>query len=92
MAQRCEVCEQFRPSGDLQPGRELASVAFAERSVLLCKAHAGIAKNSGVTSLGELRSLFAESAGNRSFVGRRGAASAGAKARSPGRRATDSVT
>jgi hypothetical protein len=67
-------------------------MAFGERSVLLCKAHAGIAKNSGVTSLGELRALFAESAGKRSYLTRRGNASAGAKARSPGRRATDAAT
>jgi hypothetical protein len=92
MAHRCEVCEQFRPSGDLQPGRELSNVAFDERHVLLCKAHAGIAQNSGVSTLAGLRELFAESTGQRSFVTRRGYASAGAKARSPGRRATDAST
>jgi len=91
MAQRCEVCEHFRPSGDLRAGRELLSVSFGERSVLLCKAHAGIAKNSGVTTLTELRELYAESGGQRSFVSRRGPESAGAKARFPGRRASDSA-
>ncbi len=95
MAQRCEVCERFRPSGDLQPGRELLSVSFGERSVLLCRAHAGIAKNSGVASLSALRELFAESGGKRSFVSRRArAANAGASAkpRGLGRRASDAAT
>jgi hypothetical protein len=64
---------------------------FGGRSVLLCRAHAGIAKNSGVTTHEELRELFAESGGKRSFVSRRGSASGGAKARGPGRRATDSA-
>ncbi|HEY4103701.1 MAG TPA: hypothetical protein VGM44_07405 [Polyangiaceae bacterium] len=89
MAQRCEVCEQFRPSGDLLPGRELVGVQLGKRDVLLCRAHAGIAKNSGVSSVEDLRELFAESSGRRSYVSRRGDASAGAKARMPGRRATD---
>jgi hypothetical protein len=93
MAQRCEVCERFRPSGDLQPGRELLSVSFGERSVLLCRAHAGIAKNSGASSLDELRELFAESAGKRSYVTRRArVAISSGKTRSPGRRATDAAT
>ena len=92
MAQRCEVCEQFRPDGDLRPGRELVSVSFAERAVLLCKAHAGIAENSGATTLAELRELYAESDGKRSFVSRRGPNSAGAKARYPGRRTGDAAT
>lgn len=92
MAQRCEVCEQFKPEGDLRPGRELVSVSFGERAVLLCKAHAGIAENSGVKTLRELRALYAESDGKRSFVLRRGPGSAGAKARYPGRRASDAPT
>jgi hypothetical protein len=91
MAQRCEVCEQFRPSGDLLPGRELVSVQFGRRKLLLCRAHAGIAKNSGVSSVEALRELFAESNGRRSYVSRRGNASAGAKARMPGRRTTDNA-
>ena len=90
MAQRCEVCERFRPSGDLQPGRELVSVSFGERSVLLCRAHAGIAKNSGAESIAALRMLFAESEGKRSYVARR--AGTGPSERSPGRRATDAAT
>ena len=93
MAQRCEVCERFRPSGDLQPGRELSKVSFGERSVLLCRAHAGIARNSGVESLEALRELFAESDGMRSYVARREpAASVAGKPRSSGRRATDLTT
>jgi hypothetical protein len=91
MAQRCEVCARFRPSGDLQPGRELLDVSFSGRTVVLCRAHAGIAKNSGVSTHEELRELFAESDGKRSFVSRRGSMSGGAKARGPGRRTTDSA-
>jgi hypothetical protein len=92
MAQRCEVCERFRPSGDLQPGRELSSVAFGERSVLLCKAHAGIAKNSGVLTLEQLRELFAESDGKRSYVSRRELNENWSPVRSMGRRASDAAT
>jgi|SRR5882724_11274402 len=98
MAQRCEVCERFRPSGDLQPGRELVNVSFGERRVRLCRAHAGIAKNSGAFTLDALRELFSESDGNRSYVARRARLSGhakprgGAKRLSPGRRATDART
>jgi hypothetical protein len=93
MAQRCEVCERFRPGGDLQPGRELTEASFRERRVLLCRAHASIAKNLGATSLDELRKLFGESTGQRSFVSRRGRyAWASGKPRRAGRRATDSAT
>jgi hypothetical protein len=67
-------------------------MSFGGRSVLLCRGHAGIAKNSGASSLAELRELFAESDGKRSYVARRGSASAGAKARFPGRRASDAAT
>jgi hypothetical protein len=86
MAQRCEVCERFRPNGDLQPGRELLNVSFGERNVLLCRAHAGIAKNSGAESIAALRMLFAESEGKRSYLARR------ANERGPGRRASDAAT
>jgi hypothetical protein len=92
MAQRCEVCERFRPSGDLQPGRELSSVTFGERSVLLCKAHAGIAKNSGALTLEQLRELFAESEGQRSYVSRRELSANWSPLRSMGRRASDAAT
>ena len=58
MQQRCEVCENFRPEGDLKPGRKLEEVTFGTRRVLLCRAHAGIAHNSGVTTFEELRELY----------------------------------
>lgn len=92
MGQRCEVCESFRPEGDLKPGRELITVSYDGRAVLLCRGHAGIAENSGVTSLSELAALFAESGGQRSYVGRRArtqTAGENATPRSPGRRASD---
>ena len=84
MQQRCEVCENFRPEGDLVKNRKLVDVAFGARKVVLCVAHARIAGNSGVGSLQELRELYHESEGKRSYVPRR--------ARGPrygGRRATD---
>jgi hypothetical protein len=93
MEQRCEVCESFRPQGDLKAARELLEVTFGERRVLLCRGHAGIAHNSQVSSLDELRALYAESEGQRSYVSRRARAvkaqADASAARSVGRRASD---
>ena len=90
MEKRCEVCENFRPEGDLKPGRPLEEVSFGSRKVLLCRAHAGIAKNSAVTTFEELRELYTEHWGTRSYVGRRAASSPMPDIlRSPGRRTTD---
>jgi hypothetical protein len=91
MDQRCEVCESFRPEAGPNGTRELLLVSFPERAVLLCRGHAAIAKNSQVGSLAELRTLYAESAGQRSYIARRARlakATFGAP-RSAGRRATD---
>jgi len=90
MAHRCEVCESFRPRGALEAARELVELSFGERSVRLCRGHAGIARNSQVSSFEELRALYAESEGKRSYVARRSTPSAvPAKPRNPGRRAAD---
>jgi hypothetical protein len=91
MEKRCEVCESFRPQGDLKPGRELVQVSFGDHRVLLCRGHAGIAKNSEVTTFQELRALYAESEGQRSYLPRRGAGSprVTGKPRSAGRRSSD---
>jgi hypothetical protein len=95
MQQRCEVCENFRPEGDLKPGRVLEAVAYGERTVLLCRAHAGIAASSGVTTFEELRELYTESSGLRSYVPRRARLAPAksrakkGKTRSLGRRASD---
>ena len=91
MAHRCEVCESFRPQGDLNAARELLEVNFGERQVMLCRGHAGIAKNSGVATIEELRALYAESNGQRSYIERRAriALSNAGKARNAGRRASD---
>jgi len=93
MEKRCEVCESFRPQGDLKAGRELLLVSFGEHQVLLCRAHAGIAQNSEVTSFSELRALYAESKGLRSYLSRRSRSShtAVGRPRSVGRRATDAA-
>src|SRR6188768_4102012 len=80
MEHRCEVCESFRPRGDLGPARQLLEVCFGERRVWLCRGHAGIARNSEVSSFEELRALYAESDGKRSYVSRRGRSGAGAGA------------
>jgi len=92
MQQRCEVCENFRPEGDLKPGRVLEAVKFGARIVLLCRAHAGIARSSGVSSFEELRELYTEQHGARSYVPRRAriaATPSKSKPRSPGRRIGD---
>ena len=71
----------------------LLEVSFGERTVRLCRGHAGIAKNSGVSTLEELRALYAESEGQRSYIARRAriAQSNAAQARSVGRRVNDSA-
>ena len=90
MEYRCEVCESFRPRGELGPARTLLEVSFGERQVLLCRGHAGIAKNSQVSSFDELRALYAESEGKRSYISRRTRAGVSdGKPRSPGRRSSD---
>ena len=91
MEHRCEVCESFRPGGALDPARELLEVSFGERRVLLCRGHAGIARNSQVASFDELRALYAESEGQRSYVSRRtrDARSGDGATRNAGRRASD---
>ncbi|MEP7050820.1 MAG: hypothetical protein ABJB12_10720 [Pseudomonadota bacterium] len=91
MEKRCEVCERFRPHGDLKPGRELAEVPFGDRVVSLCRAHAKIAQNSAVGSFDELRQLYAESQGERSYLARRELSERAAEGapRGVGRRASD---
>jgi len=90
MEHRCEVCESFRPRGDLGPARALLEIRFGERTVWLCRGHAGIARNSGIATFEELRALYSESDGKRSYVARRAAAGAReGKPRSPGRRSSD---
>ena len=98
MQQRCEVCENFRPEGDLKAGRTLEAIKFGGRIVLLCRAHAGIAQNSHVCTFDELRELYTEYNGKRSYVPRRAritqapsksTGKAQQAPRSAGRRATD---
>jgi hypothetical protein len=94
MQQRCEVCENFRPEGDLKPGRVLEAVKYGDRIVLLCRAHAGIAAGSAVSSFEELRELYTEQHGSRSYVPRRAripSVGSTTAPRSAGRRIRDSV-
>jgi hypothetical protein len=86
----CEVCMSFRKEADRDPSREFVEVAFDTRAVLLCRGHARIAANSGVTSFEQLREYYGS--GRRSFVPRRGpdgAANADERRRGEGRRASD---
>jgi len=89
MAHFCEVCANFRPDADQDRQREIVSVITDQRIVLLCKGHAKIAANSGVTTFEELRELYGK--GQRSYVPRRrpAALQPTGKPRKPGRRATD---
>jgi hypothetical protein len=68
MASHCEVCETIRPG---RVASELTEVSFGGRRVLLCAGHAQIAKNSDVATLDELRDLYRESDGERSYIARR---------------------
>jgi len=89
MAQHCEVCEVFRPEL-VSTARELVEVPLDARSVLLCRGHARIAKNSGVRTLRALRELYGS--GRRSYVSRRGLGAEPKRSErrsNPGRRATD---
>lgn len=89
MSERCEVCENFRPEGDLKPGRALVRRWFGNREVTLCRAHVAIAEGSDVRTLEDLRALYRESKGRRSFVPRRAREWSGV--RKAGRRAADTV-
>lgn len=90
MEHRCEVCDSFRPRRELDPTRALLEVTFGERRVWLCRGHAGIARNSEVASFDELRTLYAESEGKRSYISRRARAGASESTpRSAGRRSGD---
>jgi len=89
MAHRCEVCQSFRPRGELDPARKLVEVTFGERRVLLCSGHAGIAQNSQVSSFDELRALYAESEGKRSYIPRRTRGASSGNPRGVGRRSGD---
>jgi len=89
MAQHCEVCKIFRPEL-VSAARELVEVKLDVRSVLLCRGHARIAKNSGVRSLRALRELYGS--GRRSYVSRRGLDTEPERSErrtNAGRRATD---
>jgi hypothetical protein len=89
MEHRCEVCDSFRPRRDLDPTRALLEVSFGDRRVWLCRGHAGIARNSEVSSFDELRTLYAESEGKRSYISRRTQGANEGAQRSVGRRSAD---
>ncbi|HVU00777.1 MAG TPA: hypothetical protein VHE30_03465 [Polyangiaceae bacterium] len=87
---RCEVCDNFRPGAEVDTSRGFIEMVFGSRAVLLCRGHARIAANAGVTTFEELREYYGS--GRRSHVPRRartGSAGVAGAPRSPGRRATD---
>ncbi len=61
MGQRCEVCENFRPEGDLEPGRKLVEGAYGERNVVMCAGHAQIAENAEIVSSRRSADFYRES-------------------------------
>jgi hypothetical protein len=90
----CDVCHNFRPAANLRK-RTLTAVSFGDDTVVLCEMHRRIAQRSGITTLAQLRELYGESDGRRSYVPRRkqGASAPAAPVESDrrrnGRRATD---
>ena len=87
MEHDCEVCASLPRA--ISPARTMAEIQLDERAVVLCRGHARIAANSGVTDFEGLRALYGS--GRRSHVPRRDplAAKAGEKRASLGRRVTD---
>lgn len=67
MALKCEVCLVL---GRIPPGRS-RSIVVAERRMTLCSAHALVLRGASPADTNELRALFKEPDGRRSFVGRR---------------------
>lgn len=93
MTRKCEVCENFRPDEAFDPEKKLVEVPFGSRLVVLCRGHARIAENSGVTSFEQLRAFYGS--GRRSFVPRRRrdeSSQPGERRRRGGRRATDAAS
>jgi hypothetical protein len=88
----CDVCHNFRPAANLRV-RILTRVFFDDHVVILCRAHREIALRAGVTTIDELRELYGESGGHRSYVPRRMSvphdASPTTDRRQRGRRSTD---
>ncbi len=89
MGQYCEVCENFRSKAEQDDGRKIVKVDYDVRPVYLCRGHARIAENSGVKTFEELRELYGS--GRRSYVPRRGPATAqtDGASRGIGRRSSD---
>jgi hypothetical protein len=73
MSRSCEVCAALAPPErpPSEPAARLRRICVGTRIVALCPAHADAARQAGAADLPELRSLFAEPAGNRSQLDRR---------------------
>ena len=90
MERNCEVCESLPQA--ISPQRTILEVKLDKRTVTLCRGHARIAMNSGVTDFEGLRALYGS--GRRSHVPRRDprvVMTSGDQRQSAGRRARDRV-
>lgn len=67
MERDCEVCVHLPRT--ISPARPMVEVQLEKRAVVLCRGHARIAANSGVTDFEGLRALYGS--GRRSHVPRR---------------------
>ena len=67
MHQDCVVCQHLHPQANLRD-RPLHQLSFGGHTVTLCEGHRRIAHRSGVTTFEQLRELYGESEGRRSFV------------------------
>jgi hypothetical protein len=72
-ARICEVCARgSRVAGSVKPGaKRLRRLLIDQRIVALCDSHATAFNDAGGSSLTDLRKLFVENEGRRSFVDRR---------------------
>jgi hypothetical protein len=84
MPTACDICSQFRPAAN-ERDRMVTTMIFEGHLVLICQAHRRIAEANGVRTFEDLRELYGESDGRRSYVPRRDHAGG----RAGGRRVTD---
>ena len=90
MEHGCDVCHNFRPQANLRE-RPLTRVSIGHHVIVLCELHKCVALSCGVTTFAELRDIYGESNGRRSYVPRRTGerASLPDEQRQTGRRSTD---
>lgn len=70
MEHGCYVCHNFRPRANLRE-RPLTRVSFDNHEIVLCELHKCVALSCGVRTFDDLREIYGESDGRRSYVARR---------------------